>query len=93
MPKDRFHRDRERRLREATQFNRLSLKHYRLGSEAVSLKSFQKEISPYRVSCMCGAVIIVSVEEQKKRSIILCPKCGERYRASLGSISPIAGGN
>jgi len=93
VPKDRFYRERERRIREAIQSGRLGNKCHSLGSEAVSLKSLQKEIGPRRVSCSCGLEIDVGVKEQKERSIISCHKCGKRYRASLRSIDPIVGGN
>jgi hypothetical protein len=93
VPKDRFYRERERHIREAIISSRLGNKHYYLGSEAIPLKSLQREIGPRRVSCSCGLDIEVSVREQKDRSIISCPKCGKRYRASLHFIDPIAGSN
>lgn len=91
MPKDRFYRERERHIREAIIFGRLGNEYHSSGSEAVSLKSLRKEIGPRRISCNCGLEIDVSVKEQKDRSILSCPKCGKRYRASLHSIDPLVG--
>jgi hypothetical protein len=90
MPKDRVIREREYRGKSVHQFNRLLWdKHLNIGSEAVSMKLFQKGIKPCRKVCRCGQEILVTVEDQRERNIVSCPECGKRYRASLASIKPI----
>jgi hypothetical protein len=90
MPKDKFYRERERRIRSAIHSYRLLWEKYvPIGSESVLLKSLQREIGPRRLECRCGREIHVTVEQQKERRIVSCPECGKRYRASLGPIKPI----
>lgn len=91
MPKDRFYREKERHIRTKIQFdNLLKGKHMPRGVESVPLESLQREIGSRKCECRCGRKINVTVEQQKERRVVYCPKCGKRYRASLGSIKPIS---
>jgi len=91
LPRDNFRRERERRTREAIQFNKLYWKIIRAYplpcrrvygcSETHENNSLKEASADKMFHCTnCGQMIVATSEGRKKRSRVSCPKCNEIYK-------------
>ena len=84
MPKDKFRRERERRIVAAIQFEnvyRRSLRRHPLPYQLERInKSVKPDLPDKSFDCDCGQEIIATGESRNNREKISCPKCGEVFK-------------